>query len=211
MLTLKATKRDKSEKASAIREVGNVPAVFYGPKEEATSITINATDFERVYKEAGESSVIILKEGDEEHQALIYYVDRDPVSEAYRHIDFYIIEKGKKVEVSVPLEFVGEAPAEKSMNGVLVKVIHELDIKASPKDLPHEIEVDISTLVDFDSQIHAKDLKLPEGVELMIDPMDVVVLVQEPKEESEEDNEAPDLDSIEVVGEKKKTEEETEE
>ncbi|MFT5179991.1 MAG: large subunit ribosomal protein L25 [Candidatus Paceibacteria bacterium] len=209
MLTLQATKRDLKEKLSEIREKNNMPAVFYGPKEESTPITISKSEFEKVFKEAGESSIVTLKEGSDEHQTLVYSVDRDPVSGEYRHVDFYVIEKGKKVEVSVPLTYIGESPAEKTLNGNLVKVIHELDIKASPKDLPSELNVDISVLVDFESQIHAKDIKLPEGVELMVDPEEVIALVQEAREE-EEPVDAPDLDSIVVQGEKKEEEVEEE-
>jgi large subunit ribosomal protein L25 len=208
MLTIKAEIRGGNENSAGLRETGFIPAVFYGPKQESTSIKIKEGDFIKTYGEAGESSVIILDDGKEQHEALIHDVQFDAVSSKATHVDFYVIEKGKKVEVAVPIEFIGQAPAEKTLGGVLVKVIYEVEIKAMPKDLPHSIEVDVSSLVDFDSQIHASDIKLPAGVELITDAEEVIALVQAHKEEVIEDlAPAVDLSSIEV---EKKGKEETE-
>lgn len=205
VLKLEVAKRDVKTNNNTLRAEGKIPAVFYGKKEESTPITINTRDFTKVWKEAGESTVVVLKDGEDEHETLIHQVDVDVVSEEPIHADFYAFEKGKKLEVDVPLEFVGVSPAVKDMGGVLVKVIHELSIEAIPSKLPQEIEVDISSLVDFEAQIHAKDLKLPEGVELAIEPEEVIALVSEAKEE-EESEEDMDISDIEVAGEKKEDE-----
>jgi len=202
MLTIKATKRDIKESLANIRGEGKVPAVFYGRKEESTPITISAIEFKKVWDEAGSSSVVTIEVDGESHDSLIHDVSVDPVKGHVLHTDFYVLEKGKKVEVETPLEFVGESPAEKAGH-ILVKVVYELEIKASAKDLPSEIEIDISSLTELGSQIHAKDIKLPEGVELMADPEEVIALIQEAQEEPEEPAEAPDLSTIEVEGEKK--------
>jgi len=183
-----------------------MPAVIYGHKEEAGSLFVNLKEFVKVYSEAGESTVVNLETKDGEKDVLIQEVSYHPVSGDPIHVDFYAIEKGKKVEVDVELEFVGESPAVKGMNGILVKVMHTLPIEAIPKDLPHNIEVDLSTLVDFDSQIVVGDLKLPSGVESMAEAEDVIVLVSEPKEEEEEEV-VPDLENIEVEKKGKKEEE----
>ena len=196
MLTINAIKRDLSIDKDQLRQEGKVPAVFYGPKEENTPITINEGELLKVYNEAGESSVIILKEGDKEHEALIYDIQWNAVSGRPMHIDFYVIEKGKKIQVSVPVEFVGESPAVKTMGGILMKVMHEIEIEALPKDLPQDIKADISSLVNFDSKITAGDVVMPAGVTLISDKEEVIALVQEVKEVVEE---APmDLSSIEV-------------
>lgn len=209
MLTIKAEIRGGNENSAQLRENGFIPAVFYGPKQTSTPVKVKEVEFMKAYKEAGESSVIILDDGKEQHETLIHDIQFDAVSSKAIHADFYVIEKGKKVEVAVELEFVGQSPAEKALGGVLVKVAHEIEIKAMPKDLPHSIEVDISSLVDFDSQIHASDIKLPAGVELITDPEEVIALVQAHKEEViEETAAAVDLASIEV---EKKGKEETEE
>ena len=109
MLTLEAVKRNKEDK----RKEGYIPAVFYGPKEPSESISISIRDFKKVWDSAGESSIISLLVSGKEHEALIHDVDFHPVSGEPRHADFYVIEKGKKVTVDVPLEFIGIAPAVK--------------------------------------------------------------------------------------------------
>lgn len=205
-LTLEIEKRDSKEDNKALRDADIIPAVFYGPKEKPASVKVKLGDFLKVYREAGESTIVSLKDGSEEHDALIHQVDVDPVKGKVRHIDFYIIEKGKKLTVDVPLEFIGESPAEKRGES-LIKVIHEVEVEAMPKDLPHLIEVSIESLSEVGSQIHASDLKMPEGVELKTNPEEVVALIQAAKEEEEESSEAPDLDSIEVAGKKKEDKE----
>ncbi len=208
MLKLKVLKRDGTEKPEEIRESGYIPAVFYGPKEASQSIKVLYPDFEKAFKSAGESTVVVLELDGEEHETLIHDVSYHPVRGNISHVDFYVIEKGKKVQVNVELEFVGVAPAEKVLGGTLVKVMHEIEIEAMPKDLPHSIEVDISSLVDFESQIHASDIKLPNGVTLLSDPEEVVALVQEVIEEVETPVETIDIASIEVEKKGKKEEEE---
>ncbi len=205
-IILNAVKREKTEKLAAIRKGGNIPAVFYGAKEASTAISIPEVEFIKVYRQAGESSIVSLKTPDGDHDALIQDLDLDPVSGKVRHVDFYVVEKGKKLQVGIPLTFEGEAPAIK-LGGTLTKVLHEIEIEATPANLPHDLIVDVSSLVDFDSQILAKDIKLPAGVELITDPDEVVALVAVIKEEEEES--APtDLSSIEMSVEKGKKEEE---
>ncbi len=195
---LNAEKRDVKVNLDVLRKAGRMPAVFYGPKESSTPISVSLIEFKKVWKKAGESSVVIVKEGTNEHETLIHEVDIHPLSGEPRHADFYVLEKGKKVQVAVQLVFVGIAPAIKDKGGILVKVQREIEIEAAPKDLPHEIEVDISKLVEISDVIHAKDLKLPVGVDLKINPEEVVASVSEPKEEKEEAPVAIDMSAIEV-------------
>ncbi|HVW71939.1 MAG TPA: 50S ribosomal protein L25 [Candidatus Paceibacterota bacterium] len=199
VVTLTAMKRaETGKRVSALFKDGKIPAVVYGPKQNATPITLSAGEFEKVFRTAGESSVIELTGVEAAPlQVLVHDVDNDPVSHRPRHVDFYAIEKGAKVEVAVPLTFVGESPAVKAGNN-LVKVIHELEIEAAPADLPHDIEVDISVLANVGDQIHVKDIKLPKGVEAKVDGEEVVALIQEVQEEKEEAPVAIDMDAIEV-------------
>ena len=193
MTTLEITARKPKEAV----KVGFIPAVFYGKKTASTPVLVSKIKFKKALHEAGESTVITLK-GEKDFDAIIHDVQFDPVTDEPVHADFYVFEAGQKIEVEVPLVFEGVSPAVKDLQGILVKVIHDLPIKAEPKDLPHEIVVDISSLVDFESVIIAKDLKLPKGVELAIDPEDVIVSMAEPKEEPEEPAEPIDLSTIEV-------------
>ncbi len=199
MLSLTIEKRDMKLTPAKVRAGGNMPAVYYGPKEASTPISINMKEFGKVWKKAGESSVIILKDAaGVEHETLIHDVDIHPLSGEPRHADFYVIEKGKKVEVKVQLTFSGVSPAVKDKAGILVKVQREIEIEAAPRDLPHDIIVDISKLVELTDVIKAKDLVLPKGVELKINPEEVIASIAVAKEEVEEAPATIDMSAIEV-------------
>ncbi len=206
MLTLDAQKRDISTNNDELRAEGKMPAVYYGKKTASTPISFLQKDFIKVWHKAGESGVVSIKTSEGTVDALIKDVDIDPVLDMPRHADFYVFEKGKKIEVAVPLDFDGISPAVKDLGGILIKALHDLKIMSDPTSIPYEIKVDISSLADFDSVILAKDLKLPAGVELAENEDEVVAAVGKAKEEVEET--APvDLSSIEVEKKGKKEEE----
>ena len=206
MLTLEATKRDIKENLDKLRKEGKIPAVFYGKKTASTPISILHKEFVKVWHKAGESSVVSVKTPEGTVDTLIHAVDLDPVTDIPRHADFYVFEKGKKLEVSVPLEFVGISPAVKDLGGILIKALHELKISAEPQNLPHSIKIDISPLTDLGSVITAAEIKLPTGVTLVELPTEVVASTVAPKEEKVE--EVPvDLSTIEVEKKGKKEEE----
>ena len=174
-----------------------MPAIVYGHKQEATPVSLSVQDFTRILRESGESVVLDIDGLGKPMQVLIHDIDRDPITNVPRHADLYAIEKGAKVDVAVPLSFVGESLAVKT-GANLVKVLHELQIEAAPADLPTEIEVDISALGAVGDQIHVKDLVLPKGVVTHMDPEETVALAQEVEVEAEEETAAPDMDAIEV-------------
>lgn len=206
-VTLNATTREATGKSAgrALAKEGRMPAVVYGPKQDATPISIALSEFKKVLRDAGESSVIALEGLGQSMQVLIHDVDHDPVTGTPRHADLYAIEKGAKVEVAVPLVFIGESPAVKA-GANIVKVMHELEVEADPANLPHEIEVDISSLAAEGDQIHVSDIKVPHGVAVKADADEVVALTQAVEVEAEEPTAAPDMDAIEVEA-KGKTEE----
>ncbi len=198
MITLNATQRNTKDNTENLRGEGVLPAVVYGKKTESTPISVQISDFKKVYKEAGESTVISLNDGKEDHEVLIHRVDIHPVSDEPVHVDFYALEKGQKVTVTIPVEFTGEAPAEKE-GAVLVKVLHEIEVEAPATKLPHEIVVDVSSLEKIDDKITISDISFGDEVEPTADPEDVIVLATEAKEiEEPEEPEEVDFDSIEV-------------
>lgn len=198
MNTLAAEPRTLTGKASqALIAEDKMPAVVYGPKQESMPISIGLLAFKRLIREEGESTVIDLTGLGSAMQVLIHEVDRDPVTSNPRHADFYAIEKGAKVEVAIPLTFVGESAAVKA-GASMVTVMHELEISADAAKLPHEIEVDISSLENIGDKIHVSDIKLPAGVTTPVEGEEVVVLIQEVEVESEEASTGPDMDAIGV-------------
>ncbi len=194
--------------ADNVRKSGSIPAVFYGPKETSTPIVVDTIQFKKTWKKAGSSSVIILKdEAGNEHESLIHEVDIHPLTDEPRHADFYVIEKGKKVKVAVPLVFEGVSPAVKDLAGILVKVRRDLDIEAAPRDLPQNIIVDISKLALLTDVILAKDLPVPAGVEIKIGGDEVIASIAVAKEEVEEAPTPIDVSAIEVEAKGKEAKE----
>lgn len=212
MNTLTATKRSKTEKLATIRNNGMVPAVVYGAQVENTLVSVSSIAFAKILKTAGETSTIVLEIQDGEKTSksskidvLIHEVQVDPVKGNPRHVDFLAVDMNKTVEVMIPLEFVGTAKAEKDGLGTLVKVIHEIEIEALPKNIPHKVEVDVTSIETLEDKIHVKDIVLPKEVKMITSLEEVVALVAAAKEEKEE---APvDLSAIEVEKKGKKEEE----
>lgn len=205
MITLNAEARDVKVNPKMIRKQGKIPAVFYGSGQVSTSIQVDKIAFMKVLSEAGESSIISLKTPNGVLDALIHDVDLDPVLGDPIHADFYITAKDHKLEVDIPLEFVGVAPAEK-LGGIVMKLMHELRVEALPGKLPQHLTVDLSALTLLDSHITVADVKLGDGVRALLAGTEVVAGVTMPQEEKEEA--APmDLSAIEVEKKGKKEEE----
>lgn len=206
MITLNAEKRDLSKNNKVLRKEGKMPAVFYGRKVSSTAVSVSLADFKKVWSDAGESSVITLKTVEGDLDALIYDVDIDPLKSEPRHADFYIVDKDKKIVVSVPLKFVGESLAVKNLNGILIKVMHEIEVEVLPKDLPHNIEVNISLLKELDNHIAVSDLKIPNSVSPKASLDEVVASISVQKEEEVSTEAEVDISSVEVEKKGKKDE-----
>ncbi len=209
MLSLTAEKRTIfGKKLKDVRSKGKLPVVAYGKKGQVGSYFVPMGEFKKVFHSAGESSVISFKTEDGEHDVLVHDVSYDPVLGNPVHADLYVIEKGQKVRVKIPLVIEGTAPAVKALGGVLVTVLREVEVEAEPRNLPHDLKADISSLSTFEDKLLASQIILPAGVVLIANPEDVVALVQEPKEEVVEEAVPVDLSAIELSQEKGKKEEE---
>lgn len=207
-VTLQVESRTETgKKLAKLRKSGKVPAVVYGPKHKTEMLSIDERSFVKMLKEAGESTIVTLRGLSTDIDVLVYDVAFDPQKGSYTHVDFYAVDKERVLTTEVPFEFVGEAPAAKQ-GGVLTKVLHGIEVTCKPQDLPQHIVVDVSALVDFETQIHVRDLEVPKNVTIENDGDDVVVLVQAVKEEAEEPVATLDMSAIEV---EKKGKQETEE
>ncbi|MBI5913100.1 50S ribosomal protein L25 [Candidatus Azambacteria bacterium] len=198
MTKIKAQPRNEADKVGPIRKAGGVPAVVYGHKVKNVSLTVDGKLFANVYKKAGETTVLDLHiEGEgAERSVLIHDVAVDPVRSDIIHVDFYEVKKGEKIKTHIPLVFEGESAAVKSEGGVLVKNIYKVEVEALPKDLPHEITVDISKLATFSDTVTVADLPIPAGVKVFSDPKEVIAKVMPPRT-------AEELESLEKAAEMK--------
>lgn len=215
MLTLNAKIRQElGKKVKSLRKKDILPAVVYGPKIKTLPLELDYKSFEKVYKEAGESSLINLKiEGSKkDYVVLIHETENDPITGKFIHFDLYQPRLDKEIIASIPLVFEGQAPAVKDSGGTLVRNIQELEVKALPQNLPHEIKINIENLKTFEDAILVKDIVVPEGVKVVRSADEIIALVS-PPEKIEEELERPIEEKVEEVEkvEEKKEEEEKEE
>jgi large subunit ribosomal protein L25 len=182
--------------------------VVYGPElKENLNIKVATNELEKLFHEAGESSIISLTvEGTKEPMdTIIKEIDRDPITLRISHIDFYKVKAGEKIDATVKLVFVGESDAVKNFGGTLVTTFDEIRIKCLPRDLMHEINVDLAALKTFDDTIYIKDLNIPAGVEVLENADDAVASVSAPV--VEEVKPVEEAKMPEVIGKKKEDEE----
>jgi large subunit ribosomal protein L25 len=221
-------RKELGKKVKNLRKNNILPGILYGPKiEKSLPIEINLKEFEKIYKKAGETSLITLAIATREKEdlsslpsletekekflVLINEIKTEPLSGKIIHVDFYQPRLDKEIEADIPLIFEGEAPACKELGGTLVKNIHEVKVKALPKNLPHEIKVNVEKLKTLENIILIKDLIIQKEVKILKDPEEVVVLITPPEKVEEEELKKPieeKVEEVEKVEKKKKEEEE---
>jgi large subunit ribosomal protein L25 len=208
MISIKA--KNRTEKGDLSRN-GILPAVLYGPGIESVSLSIDKKEFDKMFKEVGETLISLDVEG-KTYSVLIYDTQVDPMTLETIHVDFYQPNLKEEVETEVPLELFGDAPALK-LGGTLIANMKELGIKALPKDLPSKIRIDVSSLNTFEDVIMAKDIALPAGVKIAGNLEEIIVQVVEPEKVEEElSKPIEELNKEpEKAGEKEKKEEAPEE
>ena len=216
MFTLKAKiRKDMGRKTKTLRKGGVLPAIFYGPKmtsgrgKKALPLEINLKEFEKIYQQAGESTLISLEVEEQKTPVLIHEVQRDPITSKPIHVDFYQPILEKEITAKVPLVFEGLSPAVKDLGGTLVKDISEVEVRALPQNLPKEIKVIVESLKTFEDNIKISDLKTPEGVKILKKPEEIVASVS-PLEKVEEELVKPieeKVEEVEKVEKKEKVEE----
>lgn len=175
-------------KIKSLRRQGILPANLYGKKIKSVCLSLSTIEFEKLFHKVGETSLIDLTIAEDKsvHPVLISAVQYHPVTDRLLHVDLREVDLTEKVTANIPIKIIGESPAVKDKGAVLVTVISEIEVEALPADLPDHIQIDVSSLAEFNDAIHVKDLKFAKGVEVKIELDAVVATVQEPKEEKEE-------------------------
>ena len=186
---LEALKREvHGRKVKKLRHQGLIPANVFGRGIKSQSISLNQKDFVSVYKQAGETSLIYLEiEGEKCPQpTLVANIEIHPLTQDLLHVDFHQVNLKEKVSASIPVEIVNEAPAVKEGH-TLTLLMDEVEVQALPTDLPDEIVVDVSGLVQAGDMVTVKQLSLDRSiVEIMVDEDEPVVIIQEATQESDE-------------------------
>lgn len=179
----------QGEKAKILRREGNVPCIVYGKHLSAPiSVICNKNDFIRKFKQAGYSTALSLEGKGVDELVLVQEIQQDPVSDVVLHIDFLAVKKDEKVTTEVPVVLEGESPVEKLGDAKIQLVKDFVEVEAFPQDLPHDIKIDVSTILTTNDTIFVKDLKLSDKVTIVDDqdqPLITVVTLSEEVEEEE--------------------------
>jgi len=177
--SLKVEKRTVTgKKVKKLRREGILPGNVYGADFKSQAVQVPYSEFDPVFKEAGETGLVDLKLGQQTIPVLIHNIHQNFRSEVL-HADFFKVNLKEKVKAMIPIEFVGTSKAELEKTGLLEKVMHEIEIEALPTDLPENVEVNVENLSQIDEQIVVSDLKVGQGVEVLSDPSQVIVKVGE--------------------------------
>jgi large subunit ribosomal protein L25 len=206
------TREFTGKKVKTLREQNLIPAVVYGKDAKPQNLVLEYLPFERVFREAGESSLIDLKINDSAPvKVLIHGIQKNPTSGKFIHIDFWQVKMTEKITAEIELKFVGESPAVKELGGVLIKSLDKIKVECLPQDLIHEIDVDISSLKTFEDLIHIKDLKIPAGIRVLDNPEEAIATITPPRTEEElaelEAKPEEKIEEVEVVEKKEEKEE----
>lgn len=199
------------KKAQTLRDNNLLPGVIFGKGLESIPITVNYNDFVKVFKQAGETSVIDLMIDGEKHPVLVKEMDSHHVTSKPIHIGFYEVDLTQKTRANIPVEIINEEqnPLVKSDEGIVLLLLNEVEVEALPTDLPEKFVVDVSGLEDMDSAITISELGYDrDKVEIMdLEPDEIVVKMDyaqmlEEEEEEEEIDEAEAIAGIEATEEK---------
>lgn len=213
----------KGKKVGALRRQGILPGIIYGRLKkdqlEPISIQLDLHDASKIINKLTASSLITVNVDGEEFPVVLREAQRDVILRTLLHVDFMAVSLTEKLQAAVPIELIGQAPAEINLAAVVVTGITELEIECLPQDMPERIEVDATVLVDMDSAIYVHDLDLPDTYEVLTDPDELIagvtyVTIEEEPEEEEEGELAELLDEEvepDVIEKGKKEEDEEKE
>ena len=176
-----------------LRRSGQIPANLYGGGKDPTPLMLEENRIRKqIENEAFAAHILTVKVEDEESQAVLKSVHRDPVTNRVIHMDFQRISARSEIHMHVPLHFVNEEDCPgKRAGGIVTHLLVEVEVGCLPKDLPEYIEVDMASL-DVGDAVHLSEIALPEGVHLMVlahnpDNDQPVVSVQPPQKLEVED------------------------
>lgn len=182
--TLAAEKRTEAGKSAMrkLRAAGRTPAVLYGHGEETRHISVDAHELSVLFSKISvDNTIIQLKMQGERGaalRALVREVQIDPTSRRVLHVDFYQVHAGERIEVEVPLHFIGTAAGVKA-GGILHPNFNALPVSCLIEQIPESIDVDVSALEIGDS-LHTNEIKMPEGATTDLDPEAVICSVTAP-------------------------------
>lgn len=206
---LAARKRNQiGKQIKQLRRNGQVPGVIYGHGQDSLPLTLNAKELLSIWKGAGSSQLVDLSidEGPAQ-KVLLHDLQVHPVASTIEHIDLYAVKMDEEIETSIPLRFTGESVAVRDLQGNLITEKDEFSVRCLPGNLVAEIDVSLESLVTFDDVIRVSDIRLPDTIEVLHEPDEIVALVTAPRSEAELEAELAVTDQATEQAELEKLEE----
>jgi large subunit ribosomal protein L25 len=169
-----------------LRTTGVVPGVLFGKSTGSIPVQVEAKLLETLYRAAGRTSIVnVSVDGGRPTSAIIKGLQRNPLTGKILHVDLFAVDLRQEMTADIPLALTGASPAVEQDGAILFMSLDHLKVKALPADLPHEITVDLSSLVDLEATIHVRDLVVDHKVTVLNDADDLVAKVTPPRAEEE--------------------------
>lgn len=187
----------RTEYAKIARVDGVIPAVVYGKDTPSTMLTVTVSDFIKVYRESGKNHIISLNVEKKSYNVLVQEAQRHPVTGAFRHLDFLVVDMKAEVQVQIPIKLIGTSPASIE-GGQLHQSLEMLNVKCLPTNIVDSFELDISSLA-MGHTLHVSDLVInAKKFNVISLPEDAIVTVHAPKKSIDETEES-DVSDVDVV------------
>ena len=212
--TLKLDRRTViGKKVKQLRRQGVIPVHIYGADMGPENLQVEDLTLNRLLPQIGSNIPVSVEyegQGDEK-VCFVREVQRNPVTDDVIHVDFLRVDVTQTVSAEVPLVLTGSSLAVTEMAGTLLQNVQSLLIEALPMNMPAEVIVDISSLIDFDASIPVSDVAVPGNVTVLNDPDDTIARVVPPRLEAEiEEEEGEEVEGEETEGEEGESDEESE-
>lgn len=187
----------KGKALAKLRKEDILPGVIYAKHmNQPITVQCRRQDFVRTFKAGGRSTVIELQGDNIDHDVLIHDIQIDPVTHEATHVDFIAVKAGEEMSAEVELILEGKAPVITSTEISIQQIKDSVEVRAKPKDLPHDIKVDISVMENEDDIIYVRDLTIPNGVTITDDDDLAVARVAVAKGEEEIEEEVTEEEEI---------------
>lgn len=189
-IELQATKRDVlGKKVKLLRRQGIIPVHLFGHNVKSLALQCEAVELQRVLSQAGKTRLISLEidKGKSPETVVVREVQRDSLTEGLLHVDLYQVRITERIRVEVPIVPVGEAPALKSKENMLLQELNSLTIECLPNEIPPNVKVDLSSLTEAEQAIRVGDITLAEGITILNDRGLVVVKIGSRRREEVEE------------------------
>ncbi len=176
----------RTEVAKIARVDGVIPAVVYGKDTPSTMLTVGVSEFIKIYRESGKNHVITLSVEKKSYSVLVQEAQRHPVTGAFRHLDFLVVDMKAEVHVQIAIKLVGTSPALME-GGQLHQALDMLDVKCLPGHIVDAFELDVSVL-EMGHTLHVSDLAIDtKKFHVISHAESAIVSIHAPKKQKDED------------------------